>query len=83
MSTLSITLPEETLQFVESEARRQNYGSPSEFVGSLLNEARRCSRADLLEAKLLAGLASGPGVVCDDDWAAQMKAKVLAHTAHA
>jgi hypothetical protein len=36
--------------------------------------------AELLETKLLAGLASGPGSPFDSRWVAHMKAKVLSAT---
>jgi hypothetical protein len=74
MSTLSISLPDETLQFLEAEARRQNAGSASAFASVLLREAQMAQR---VEDQLLAGLASGPGSPFDDQWAARMKERVL------
>lgn len=75
MSTLSISLPDETLQFLEAEARRRNIGSASAYAGTLLREAQL---AQEVEDKLLAGLASGPGSPFDDQWAARMKERVFA-----
>lgn len=83
MSTLSITLPDETMRFLESEARLRNAGSPAAYAGKLLHEARMRSAAELVEDKLLAGLASGPGSRFNDDWAAQTKERVFGSASHA
>jgi hypothetical protein len=77
MTTLSITLPPETGEFVEAESRRQGFATPDEFVGKLIIEAHRSSEAHDIEEKLLAGLASGPGTPFDETWAARMKERVL------
>lgn len=83
MTTQSITLPEDTRHFVETEARRRGFATPGDFVGNLVLTAQRGSDSETIEDKLLAGKASGTGGAFDSDWADRMKERVLKCETHA
>ena len=58
MSNVSIDLPADLLEFVESKVQRGEFASVSDYVIALVNAARE-KRSDI-EAALIEGLESGP-----------------------
>jgi antitoxin ParD1/3/4 len=55
MTSVRITLPEPLKAFVEAEVTQGGYGTPSEYIRSLLHEAQQRKAADALDAFLLEG----------------------------
>lgn len=62
--TLNISLPEGLRDLVVREVAEGGYGSVSEYVREAVREALRRRRTEVLERKLLEGLAS-PGIEMD------------------
>ncbi|MDD4888729.1 MAG: type II toxin-antitoxin system ParD family antitoxin [Phycisphaerae bacterium] len=77
MATLNISLPDSLREFVDKQVAKGGYSTASEYMRELVRKAAR----DSLEAKLLEGLNSGPGIVADDKFWAERRAKLIA--AHA
>lgn len=70
MTTLSIAVPEAMRQFVEQQAAKEGFASPDAYVQSLIRNAQQREAQHELEAKLLAGLNSGPATeMTSEDWA--------------
>jgi len=68
MTQLSITLPDELTQFLQSQIATGNYATPSDYIQTLIqqDQARRAH----LETLVLEGINSGPATpMTSDDWA--------------
>lgn len=59
MTTVTVSMPESLKQFLDNEVETKGYGNVSEYIRSLLREARAKNADERLEALLLEGLASG------------------------
>ena len=75
----TISLPEETIRFAESEAQRKGFASVDAYVESVLREERLRLAREKLDALLLEALDSGPPKpMTREDWDAARAAKVFA-----
>ena len=63
MTTMTVSLPDTMRAFVEEQATQGGYATPGEYVASLVQEAQSKAERRRIEAKLIAGLDSGPAVV--------------------
>jgi antitoxin ParD1/3/4 len=71
MSTLSLTLPDSLKAFVESQAARKGYRSPSDYLEALIREDQRKAENDEIEGKLLEALQGPlPTPVTAETWGA-------------
>lgn len=70
MATMSISLPDEMKAFVEAEAARQGFGTASEYIRAVIQEAQeRKTKRERVDALLLEGLDSGPATpLVAADW---------------
>lgn len=69
MTTLSISLPETLREFVEEQVRSGGYGTPSDYLETLVREAKLRAAKRELESQLIEGLDSGPATpMTDGDW---------------
>lgn len=60
MATMNVSLPDQMKEFVEAQARKEGFGTVSEYLRSIIREVqKREARLDL-EARLREGLDSGP-----------------------
>jgi antitoxin ParD1/3/4 len=70
MTSLNIALPDPLREFVDQQVASGAYGSPSDYIQSLLRDARSRAALKQTEAALLEGLDSGPATpMTADDWA--------------
>lgn len=60
MATLNVSLPDQMKEFVEAQARREGFGSVSEYLRSIIREVQRREARQALDDKLREGLESGP-----------------------
>jgi antitoxin ParD1/3/4 len=60
--SIVVQLPETAQSFVEEQVAAGRFNSPSDFIVSLVEEARRNAARDRLEQLLIEGLDSGPGI---------------------
>jgi antitoxin ParD1/3/4 len=79
--TMNISLPEPLKRYVDDKVASGIYGSASEFVREAIREKLQRERElrdakDVLAAKLLRGLQSGPAIAFDDDYAARKKSRL-------
>ena len=58
MDSIKISLPDTIKDFVSAEASAGGFGTPSEYVVSLIREAQKRNAQDRLESQLLKGLES-------------------------
>jgi antitoxin ParD1/3/4 len=65
MTTVGVDLPDDLREFVEAEAQRGKFSTPSEYIVALVNAAR--NKKSEIEVALLAGLESGPA----EEWTSQ------------
>ncbi len=66
---LTISLPESMKEFIEWEVAEGNYGTPSEYVRDLVEEALDRKNEERLEKLFLEGLDSGPATsMTREDW---------------
>jgi antitoxin ParD1/3/4 len=68
MTTVTISLPESLMQFVDAQVANKGYGDISEYIRTLLHEAQEREADARLEALLLEGLASGDPVPGDEEY---------------
>jgi Arc/MetJ-type ribon-helix-helix transcriptional regulator len=68
MKSLSISLPEAMVRFIEYKVKTKSLKSPSEYVQALINEARRREAGETLEKLVLEGLNSGAPVEVDAEF---------------
>jgi antitoxin ParD1/3/4 len=61
-STMHISLPESLKQFVKEQVEKDHYSNPSDYMRALIRAEQKRQAEQRLEAMLLEGLASGPGV---------------------
>ena len=71
MSMMSLTLPDSLRAFVESQAARKGYGSPSDYLEALILEDQRKAEKEEIESKLLEALQGPPATpVTSETWEA-------------
>lgn len=75
MSTMNVSLPDELKAYVDEQVDQGRYGSSSEYVRALI---RRDQDRSQLRTVLLAGAASGPGAIADDDYFAGLRRRIHA-----
>ncbi len=69
MVTVSVSLPDPMRDFVEAQARKEGFATVSEYLHSLLREVQRREARQALDAKLQAGLESGPSTpLTSEEW---------------
>jgi antitoxin ParD1/3/4 len=76
MPTVNISLPESLRRFVTDKVEQGGYGSVSEYMRSLIREAREREAEQRLESALLEGLASGPSKAVTPAFWAKRRAAV-------
>lgn len=59
MATMTISLPDQLREFIESEVSTGNYGSASEFFREMVRERQKQKAHERLEILLLEGIESG------------------------
>ncbi len=70
MDTISIALPPDMRDFVESQVARGQYASADDYVRTLIRADQERQVKDGLEAEILKGLRSGPATpMTAEDWA--------------
>lgn len=62
MATMNISLPDQMKAFVELQARKEGFGTVSEYLRSLIREVQKREASQVLAEKIQEGLASGPAV---------------------
>jgi antitoxin ParD1/3/4 len=67
MATMTISLPEQMREFVESEVAIGNYGSASELFRDLVRERQKRKSQERLETLLLEGLERGKQIEVTQD----------------
>lgn len=72
-NTMTISLPEDQKQFIESQVSEGGYASSSEFVRELIRQRQRQQARERLENLLLEGLDGEDVEVTPDDFAAIWK----------
>jgi antitoxin ParD1/3/4 len=72
MTTVTISMPESLKQFLDHEVETKGYGNVSEYMRTLLREARARDSDSRLQALLLEGLASGREVPLTPDFWRQL-----------
>ncbi len=80
MATINISLPDDMRSFVEQQVAEQGFGTTSEYVRSLIRDARREASDAALQRKLLDGLESDTVVLTSADWQA-IRAEALQRAA--
>src|SRR5260370_32239439 len=73
MTTLTISLPDSLMQFVDAQVANKGYGDVSEYIRSLLHEAQEREADARLEALLLEGLASGDPIPVDEKFWSELR----------
>lgn len=62
MRTLNISLPDSMRTFIDRQVEKGGYGTASEYLRSLIREAKKRQVEDRLEELLVEGMESGPGI---------------------
>jgi antitoxin ParD1/3/4 len=69
MTTMTISIPETTREFVEAQAKQEGFASVDEYLASVLRQVQLREARRKLDAKLIEGLESGPAVpVTKEGW---------------
>jgi antitoxin ParD1/3/4 len=68
MTTVTISLPDALMQFVDAQVANKGYGDVGEYIRSLVHEAQEREMDARLEALLLEGLASGDPIPVDENF---------------
>ncbi len=67
MTSLNISIPEQLKAYIESRVESGDYGTPSEYVRSLVRQDKEAKLADLKE-KLLEALKGEEIEITDEEW---------------
>lgn len=78
MATMTISLPEQMREFVESEISTGEYSSASELFRELIRERQKRKAQERLEVLLLEGLESGEPIKVTDEYLARRRQALLA-----
>lgn len=69
MATMNISLPDAMRKFVERQAKKEGFGTVSEYMRSLIRDVQKHQAKQALEAKLKEGLESGPAApLTPEEW---------------
>ena len=77
MSTMTISLPDPLLQFVESQVAQGRYGDASEYMRALIHADEKRAAQERLESLLREGLEGEETAFTPQDWHA-MRLEALA-----
>lgn len=75
MITVTISLSESLMQFVEAQVAGKGCGDVSEYICGLVREAQGREADARLEALLLEGLASGDPISVDETFWSELRAE--------
>lgn len=78
MATMTISLPDQMREFVETEIAHGSYGSASELFRDMLRERQKRKAQERLEALLLEGLESGASIPVTDEYRTRRRRELLA-----
>jgi Arc/MetJ-type ribon-helix-helix transcriptional regulator len=62
MATLTVTLPDDTVRYLEEQARQGGHASVDAYLGKVLHDLRLREAKHKFEAKLREAIESGPAV---------------------
>jgi antitoxin ParD1/3/4 len=62
MTSLNVSLPQPLKDYIEDRVSAGGYSTPSEYVRALIRDDRKRRGQAKLEALLLEGIESGPGI---------------------
>lgn len=68
MDSINVSLPGTIKEFVNAEVSAGGFGTPSEYVVSLIREAQKRKAQERLESLLLEGLESESREMRDGEW---------------
>jgi Arc/MetJ-type ribon-helix-helix transcriptional regulator len=69
MTTRTISLPDETMEFAEAQARREGYDSVDAYINAVLYDIRLREAKRKFEARLREAMESGPSEpVTEETW---------------
>jgi antitoxin ParD1/3/4 len=68
MTTMSISLPDDMLSFIQEQMTQVGYASASEYLHDLIRAAQRQNARRQLEAKLAEGLKGPTTKMTREDW---------------
>lgn len=68
MATMTISLPDQLREFVETEVSTGGYGSASELIREMVRERQKQKAQERLETLLLEGLESGEPIRVTDQY---------------
>jgi len=68
MTTLHVLLSDEANDFLKTQAAKLGLATSGEFLERLVAQAMEREEQQRLEAQLLEGLNSGPGITADDEY---------------
>jgi antitoxin ParD1/3/4 len=77
MTELTIRLPDSLREFVDTQVAEGGYETAGEYIQALLREAQRREAQEVLEAKLLEGLNSGPVIEVTPEYWEKKRAELL------
>lgn len=75
-SNVNISMPGSLKAFVDKRLKSAGFGNVSEYFRHLIREDQKRAADDELEALLLEGLNSGPGVEVTPEWWARHRAEL-------
>lgn len=78
MATMTISLPEQMREFIETEISAGDYSSASELFRELIRERQKRKTQERLETLLLEGLESGEPIKVSEDYIARRRQALLA-----
>jgi antitoxin ParD1/3/4 len=77
MTHLNISLPEPLRRFVDEKVKSGGYGTVSEYISELVRQAQMAEEdQERLEAALLEGLDSGPGIEVSPEFWKELRAEL-------
>ena len=78
MASLNISLPQSLKDYLEAQAERGGYGTPSEYVRELLQQDQARRTEQRLEELLLEGLNSGDAMEVTPEYWERKRLQLLA-----
>ncbi len=77
MTSLNVSLPKPLKDYIEDRVSAGGYSTPSEYVRALIRDDRKRRGQAKLEALLLEGIESGPGIEVNEKFWAERHRRLI------
>ena len=74
---MSVSLPKHLKEYIKSRTRQDSFGTPSDYIRSLIRDDLKRHEQERLEKMLLEGMASGSGLPMTPSQRKKLRGKAM------